>query len=466
MNPSGEQLNTDHSKPSPAESFKGEGLPFGGYRLIRKIAVGGMAEVYLALNFGNFGFQRQEVIKALLPTLAKNKEFVEMFIHEAIVSAEFRHPNLVQVYNLGKVEGLYFLAMEFVDGVDLMRLVRRCRQVHKPIPIDVVLNIISQAADGLAAVHEARSADGELLNIVHRDVNPQNLMITFNGQSKLVDFGVAQTLLAQAEAEQALMGKGPYMAPEQWRGDDIDPRSDIFALGTVLYELTVGRRLFRRTSAEKTKKAIMSGDVPKPSKMRKGFPKDLESVILKALALNPRDRYPNTRAMRRDIETVQNRMGGALHSDDVAIWMQDTFKGLTKDELWPKLDLTAPGQLTEAQEVLRRSLWSLPAFSESPPQNGSQPRKVNPEETPKNKPPRKHEQKALKVKSRQTDNATQGDDEEETPDNTSGNSKTPSKLKGDQKVVDKKTSLYVAATVFLAGLAVGSIITAILIHFL
>ena len=171
--PEKREPNDDQTPSAPSNAQSVEGIPFGGYRLIRKIAVGGMAEVYLALNFGEFGFQRQEVIKALLPTLAKNSDFVEMFIQEAVLSAEFRHPNLVQVYNLGKVGELYYLAMEFVDGVDLMRLVRRCRQLRKPIPVDLVLNVICQVADGLAAVHEARSVDGEPLNVVHRDVNPQ-----------------------------------------------------------------------------------------------------------------------------------------------------------------------------------------------------------------------------------------------------------------------------------------------------
>ncbi len=434
-----------------AFEIESDGIPFGGYRLIRKIAVGGMAEVYLALSFGEFGFQRQEVIKALLPTLAKNADFVEMFIHEAVLSAEFRHPNLVQVYNLGKVGGLYFLAMEFVDGVDLMRLVRRCRHIHKPIPVDIVLNVICQAADGLAAVHEAKGVDGEPLNVVHRDVNPQNLMITFNGQAKLVDFGVAQTLLVQAEAEQALMGKGPYMAPEQWRGDEVDKRADIFALGTVLYELTVGRRLFRRTSADKTKKAILSGDIPRPAKVRRGFPKDLERVILKSLALDPSDRYKDTRAMRRDLEMVQNKMGGALHSDDVAFWMQQTFKGLSKDELWPKLDLTAPGQLTEAQEVLRRSLWNLSAFSDGDPTEGESEEDQSEDQSSESKPddledaaakhPLGEQQKAGEKKAEDLSHQTTA-----------------------QPIEKPEFSMY-AAMIFLAGLVTGSLITALIIRF-
>lgn len=349
------------------DSSQPEGIPFGKYRLIRKIAVGGMAEVYLALSFGEFGFQRQEVIKALLPNLAKSSEFVDMFVREATLAAEFRHPNLVQVYNLGKVGELYYLAMEFVDGVDLMRLVRRCRQVRRPIPLDFVLNVICQAADGLAAVHEARSPEGEVLDIVHRDVNPQNLMVSFTGQAKLVDFGVAQTILAKARAEQALMGKGPYMAPEQWRGEEVGRRSDIFALGTVLYELTVGRRLFRRTTSLKTKKAILSGEIPRPSRVKPGYPKDLEEVVLKALANDPEDRYADAREMRRALEMVQNRLGGALHPDDVSMWLTEVFEGLDRDELWPRLDLTAPGQLSEAQEALRRTLWNMPAFSEQDP---------------------------------------------------------------------------------------------------
>ncbi len=347
-----------------------DGIPFGGHKLVRKIAVGGMAEVYLALRCGEFGFRRHEVIKVLLPRLAKHQDFVDMFIREAVLAAEFRHPNLVQIYDVGRESDLYYIDMEFVDGVDLMRLVRRCRTTGKPLSLDFVLAVVAQVAEALTAVHEATSADGRPLDIVHRDVTPQNLMVGFDGQVKVVDFGVAQSLLAEAHAEQALLGKGPYMAPEQWTADAVDRRADIFALGVVLYELTVGRRLFKRTSPEATKKAILSGDIPRPSRVRPGFPPELEEVILHCLALDPRDRYPTTRAMRLAIEEVQFGLGGALHRDEMAQWLDELFAGTDRNDLWPKLDLTAPGQLSEADEALRRATMKLPLFNDDESSSG------------------------------------------------------------------------------------------------
>ena len=369
--PSGElqvpRVGTDLGVP------ESEGIPFGGYRLVRKIAVGGMAEVYLGLRCGQFGFRRQEVVKVLLPRLAKDEDFVTMFIREAVLAAEFRHPNLVQVYDVGKEGELYYIAMEFVDGVDLMRLVRRCRQVGKPLSLDFVLAVVAHVAEALAAVHDATDADGKPLNIVHRDVTPQNLMVSFDGQVKLVDFGVAQSLLAKAHAAQALLGKGPYMAPEQWTEGPVDRRADIFALGVVLYELTVGRRLFKRPTPEETKAAILSGEVPRPSRVRPGFPRNLEEVILRCLALDPRHRYPTARALRRAIEEVQYDFGGPMHRDERAQWLQELFAGLSRDDLWPKLDLTVPGQLSEADEALRRATMGLPVFGEDETSSGFAP---------------------------------------------------------------------------------------------
>jgi serine/threonine protein kinase len=339
-----------------------EGIAFGTYRLVRKIAVGGMAEVYLALGFGQFGFQRRIVVKVLLPRLARHERFVEMFVQEAVLAADFRHPGTVTVFDLGKVGELYYIAMEFVDGVDLMRLVRRCRQTRSPLPLDLVLSVCRKVADTLHAVHGAKDPDGNPLKIVHLDVTPQNLMIGFDGQVKLVDFGVAQALLAEAKAIQALQGKGPYMAPEQWSGDPVDRRADIFALGTVLYELTVGKRLFRRKTPAETRKAILQGEVPRPTWVRSGFLPDLEEVLLRSLAVDPRDRFQDARSLRQAIDAVQQIHGLNRPQEKTAEWMQELFGGLSRDDLWPKLDLNAPGQLSEAQQAMRRSAINIPAF--------------------------------------------------------------------------------------------------------
>lgn len=365
------ELNPQITQEQFPASFKNlleQGIPFGNYRLIRKIALGGMAEVYLALTSGQFGFSRQVVVKVLLPSLARHDKFVEMFIREAKITADFRHPALVQVYDLGRINDLYYISMEFVDGVDLMRMVRRCRQVATPIPLDLVLAAACQVADGLHAVHETRDEDGRPQNIVHLDVTPQNMMLGFDGQAKLVDFGVARNVLVEAEADHALIGKGPYMAPEQWAGDPPDRRTDLFALGIVLYELTVGRRLFRQETQDQIRQTILNCDIPRPSKVRPEYLPDLEEVVMRCLARDPNKRFPDARSFRQALEGVQIRRGGKPHPEQQAGWLQRLFTGVSRDDLWPRLDLNAPGQLTEAQQAIRRTLVNLPAFSQEEPE--------------------------------------------------------------------------------------------------
>jgi eukaryotic-like serine/threonine-protein kinase len=323
-------------------------ISFGKYRLIRKIAVGGMAEVYLAKSFGQFGFEKPVVIKVMLPKLSADEEFVEMFVREALMAADFRHPRLCQVYDVGEAAGLYYICMEFVDGVDLTRIVRQANKSRSPVPMRIALKIARDLTAGLQYVHTAKAANGTSMHIVHRDVTPQNIMVGFDGHVKLVDFGVAKTSLAEELKRATLKGKGPYMAPEQWRGADVDGRADIFALGIVLYEMTVGKRLFKRGDPGRVRRAILSGEVTPPGELRVDYPPSLEKVVLKALSPDPADRYQTAAQMGEDLTHLMVGQGLDASTEETATYMCKLFAGVSRDVVFRPLELTAPGHAATA----------------------------------------------------------------------------------------------------------------------
>jgi len=340
-------VSTDESDEPPE-------LEFGKYRLLRKIAVGGMAEVYLAKSFGQFGFEKPVVVKVLLPKLSADEEFREMFVREAVMAADFRHPRLCQVYDVGEANGLYYICMEFVDGVDLTRVVRRAREVGSPLSRALAIRLVLDLLDGLQYVHNAKGADGSSLDIVHRDVTPQNIMVAFDGQVKLVDFGVAKTRLAGELKHAALKGKGPYMAPEQWRGGDLDGRADLFALGIVLYELTVGKRLFKRGNPNRVKRAILAGEVTPPREIRPDYPAALEAVVMRALALDPADRFQRAAEFSDALGSVARSEGLRATTEQMARFVSRLFEDVCRSEVFRPLELTAPGHALEAMEAARR----------------------------------------------------------------------------------------------------------------
>jgi len=336
---------------TPLGPILGDGskeISFGKYRLIRKIAVGGMAEVYLAKSFGQFGFEKPVVIKVMLPKLSADEEFVEMFVREALMAADFRHPRLCQVYDVGEAAGLYYICMEFVDGVDLTRIVRQANKSRSPLPMRIALKVARDLTTGLQYVHTAKAANGVPLNIVHRDVTPQNIMVGFDGHVKLVDFGVAQTSIAEELKRSTLKGKGPYMAPEQWRGQNVDNRADIFALGIVLYELTVGKRLFKRGDPGRVRRAILSGEVTPPLELRSDYPPSLEDVVLKALSSDPAERYQTAAKMGEDLTALMAEDGLDATTEETATYMCKLFAGVSRDLVFRPLELTAPGHAASA----------------------------------------------------------------------------------------------------------------------
>ncbi|GAC1571694.1 MAG: hypothetical protein NVS3B20_03650 [Polyangiales bacterium] len=284
-----------------------ETLPqrFGKYTLLRRMATGGMAEIYLSLQRSVAGFEKLIVIKRILPGMHQDRSFIDMLLHEARVAATLSHPNIVQTIDVGQVDGSYFIALEHVHGEDLRSIVRQMkRKGVTEFPLEHAIAIVLGMCAGLAYAHERRDLDGSPLNIVHRDISPQNVLCGFAGDVKIVDFGVAKggTRTTDNTRNGQLKGKIPYMSPEQARGEDVDWRSDIFAIGVMLFELTTGKRLFKGATEFDTLKLILERDYPRPSWVVENYPPALEYIVMRALEKDRDHRYQSAREMQADLE--------------------------------------------------------------------------------------------------------------------------------------------------------------------
>jgi serine/threonine-protein kinase len=281
---------------------------FGKYDLLAHLATGGMAEIYLAKIIGESGFEKLVVVKRLLEKLAIDPEYVEMFLDEARINARLSHTNVVQVLELGKVEGHYFMAMEYVSGLSVAQVGKLATQRLGSVPQEIASGIVSQACAGLNYAHEKKLPDGTNLGIIHRDISPQNLILTIEGIVKVVDFGIAK---AEGRATQTragiIKGKFAYMAPEQCVGDPIDRRADVFALGIVLFELCTSRRLFKRENTYRTYEAITNCDVPDPRSVNPAIAPEVCAVIMKALAKHASERYQTAEEMQEALERAMAR---------------------------------------------------------------------------------------------------------------------------------------------------------------
>ncbi len=306
-----------------------EGLPrqFGKYTLMRKLASGGMAELFLALHRSVAGFEKIVVIKRILPQMNNDRQFIDMLLHEARIAATLTHPNVVQTYDVGQVDGTYFIAMEHIEGEDIRTIVREMKRKNVlEFPLEHALAIVMGLCAGLAYAHDKRGVDGRPLGIVHRDISPQNIVVTFTGDIKVVDFGVAKSLHAVEDSKGGhLKGKVPYMSPEQANGEEIDFRSDIFAAGVILFELTTGKRLFKSSSEYDTLKLICESEYPLPSDVAPNYPAPLERIVMKALAKNRDARYASARDMQAELEAFVRHERLPVSTVTMASWMQSLF---------------------------------------------------------------------------------------------------------------------------------------------
>ena len=301
-------------------------VKFGNYRLIRKIATGGMAEVWLAEQRGIEGFSRTVVVKRILPGLATDPSFVSMFLNEARVASQLSHPNVVQIHDLGERDGEYFLAMEYIHGCDLGRVMHRSLELGRWVSPAVALRIVAYACAGLYYAHTRKDAQGRSLGLVHRDISAQNLLISFDGAVKLVDFGIAKAANQSTGNTQVgtVKGKFSYMSPEQASGKTLDARSDIFSLGLVLYELLTAVRPLKKDTDLATWHAAVQGDIAKPSEVADISP-HLDTLVMQALAKRPEERYPDAGAFQMAIEEYLVGNGLLVTSLQIADLLKELF---------------------------------------------------------------------------------------------------------------------------------------------
>ncbi len=299
---------------------------FGKYYLVDKIATGGMAEIFKAKTYSHGGFENLLVIKRILSHLGENEDFVEMFIDEAKVSVALQHANIVRIYDFGKILDNYFIAMECVEGKDVRALLRKLSRARRFLPIEFAAYIAHEVCKGLDYAHRKTDLQGNLIGIVHRDISPSNILLSYEGDIKIADFGIAK---AESNAyntkDGVLKGKFEYMSPEQARGEPIDQRSDVFSLGIILYEMLTGRRLFKTDSETATLEKIKAVDIEPPSALNARVPVRLEVIVMRALARDRNQRYQSAREMQDDLLEFLFPATPDVTRQSCARFMQDIF---------------------------------------------------------------------------------------------------------------------------------------------
>lgn len=300
---------------------------FGKYSLVAKLATGGMAEIFLARLSGAAGFEKLCCVKRILPHLAKDQSLVDMFLAEARIAAQISHPNVCSVYELGEIEGRYFIAMEYLEGVPFACFRRRDMYAGEPDP-RLVAGLGLQACEGLHHAHNLKKPDGTQLEVVHRDVSANNLFLTVDGVAKVLDFGIAKVQDASVRTSTgSVKGTYAYMAPEQLRGERVDRRADVFALGAVLWELFARKHLFKRETDFLTFQAITTDPIPDVCELRPDVPSELAAVIAKALSRSRQDRFPTARAMGEALAKSVSSLGGPWTSSALSDEIESAFVG-------------------------------------------------------------------------------------------------------------------------------------------
>ena len=360
--------------PNPSSQDEGP-RKLGKYRLASKLASGGMATVWLASQAGPGGFEKVVALKRIHPHLASERDFVEMFLDEARIASKISHANVCGVHEFGEAGGTYYITMEYLVGEPLSRIARvlrkdRAASSNPRLPA-MVARIVADACEGLHAAHELRDNHGELLQVVHRDVSPANLFLTFDGCVKVVDFGIASaTNRVHQTTTGQVKGKFAYMSPEQAKGKRVDRRADVWALGVVLYELLTQQRLFQRDNPVATLSALLGDPIAAPSTVRPDIPPELDAIVVRALSRELDQRYATARELGRDLVRFVGLTGDPVGTADLADWMEGLFPdGLRRAQehiesvargndtiVTPlSIDLSAEISLAEMQEGSERS---------------------------------------------------------------------------------------------------------------
>jgi len=355
--PSSEGMSTTRTQVKPLANRN-----FGRYELLLKMGAGGMATIYLGRTCGLQGFEKRVVIKKIHDHLADEKQFVDMFMDEARISAMIHHPNVVQIFDLGSIDEALFIAMEYVEGVDLAQLLNAAfRMDRSTFGWDFAVRIVADSAAGLHAAHELTDTSGKNIGLVHRDVSPQNILVSYGGHVKIVDFGIAYAAEKISQTQTGtLKGKLAYMSPEQSRGETLDRRSDVFALGIVLFEAVCRRRLFRSKTEAETLLRVSAADVPRPSLIRPEIPEDLEEIILKALQGDRNLRYQTAQELQRALEELLASKAMVVGSTQIGELMTRLFhdqKLIREQHLREQSELSTVGQALQfdAQDSIQEA---------------------------------------------------------------------------------------------------------------
>jgi serine/threonine protein kinase len=307
----------------------------GKYELLERIALGGMAEVYRARQEGPAGFEKELVVKRILPQHARDEQFIEMFLDEARLAVRLAHPNIVQIIELGYEDGSYFIAMEYIRGISLGDLMDRAAVLGLRLPYHYVARIMASVCAGLDYAHAFADVDGQSIGLVHRDVSPDNVLVSYNGAVKMIDFGVAKAATNETKTNSGVVkGKFCYMSPEQIQGQPLDGRSDIFSVGILLYEACVGTRPFSESSGLGTVSAIMTQEPPLPRERSPDMPLDLQAIILRALVKDRDQRYPQCRDMQRELEQFIQSHAQYIGESDIGEFVRRVARGTPDDVRW------------------------------------------------------------------------------------------------------------------------------------
>ncbi len=349
---------------------------YGPYQLLERVAVGGMAEVFRAKRTGVEGFEKVVAVKRILSHLSDNKEFVDMFIDEAKMVAGLAHPNVAQIFDLGKHEKNYWIAMEYVHGRDLRTIMRRAREHGLRIPLDISTYVVSKVCAALEYAHRKKDDKGQPMLIVHRDISPQNILISFEGDVKLTDFGIAKAASKASTTDKgALRGKLLYMSPEQAWGKPMDKRSDVFSLGIVFYETLTEQKPFLGTSEMSILETVRECRVPPPTTINDKIPEKLERVVMKALERDPEVRYQDAGEMLRDLERVLHEWQPATASG-LARFLEILFDEHERGELMPADGEGAHGAGPAEIEELQESPAEPPPAEAPPPAPAKDPMSI------------------------------------------------------------------------------------------
>jgi serine/threonine protein kinase len=307
--------------------------PFGRYLLLRRIAKGGMAEIHRAVAFGEEGFAKRVALKRMLPELTKDPKFVDMFINEAKLAASLNHANIVQLHEFGCIDDRLYLAMEYVHGLNVSEIVSQMRRIGQPVPIGPACFITAEALYGLDHAHRLADRQGQPQQVIHRDVSPSNLIVSFDGHVKIADFGIAKATQFRGRTRSGVIkGKFKYMSPEQARGQALDQRADLFSLGTCLYKMLTLKDVYVGKSEQSILMQAREGDIRPPREHNPNLPPELEALLLKALNRDRERRFASAAEFRDDLEAFLFKAQLKMFSSDLARFMRDGFADVIRSD--------------------------------------------------------------------------------------------------------------------------------------